>query len=74
LLTAFNGPTALACDAADNILVWDSYNGRIRRVDQLQNVTTMTGNGNNYSPADGVGTNTSFANLDSSWQCDRLGG
>lgn len=64
-LTAFNGPTALACDAGDNILVWDSYNGRIRRVDQLQNVTTMTGNGNNYSPADGVGTNASLANVNS---------
>jgi sugar lactone lactonase YvrE len=36
LLTAFSNPTALACDQADNIYVWDSGNQRIRRVDQQQ--------------------------------------
>ena len=61
LLTAFSNPTALACDQADNIYVWDSNNERIRRVDQLQNVTTMAGNGSYYySQADGVGTNATF--------------
>ncbi|HEV2434838.1 MAG TPA: hypothetical protein VG077_02465 [Verrucomicrobiae bacterium] len=60
LLTAFSNPTALACDQADNIYVWDSGNGRIRRVDQQQNVTTFAGNGYAYSPADGVGTNATF--------------
>jgi hypothetical protein len=60
LLTAFSNPTALACDQADNIYVWDSGNGRIRRVDQQQNVTTIAGSGYTYSPADGVGTNATF--------------
>jgi len=60
LLTAFSNPTTLACDQADNIYVWDSGNGRIRRIDQLQNVTTLAGNGYNYSLVDGVGTNATF--------------
>ncbi len=57
---AFSSPTVLACDQADNIYVWDSGNGTIRRVDHSQNVTTIAGNGYSYSPADGVGTNASF--------------
>jgi len=65
LLTAFSNPTALACDQADNIYVWDSGNGRIRRVDQQQNVTTIAGNGYAYSPADGAGTNATFSVIDS---------
>ena len=65
LLTAFSNPTALACDQADNIYVWDSGNGRIRRIDQLQNVTTLAGGGYYYSPADGVGTNATFNTINS---------
>ena len=65
LLTAFSNPGALACDQADNIYVWDSGNERIRRVDQLQNVTTISGNGNYYSQADGVGTNAMFSVINS---------
>ena len=65
LLTAFSYPLALACDQADNIYVWDSGNGRIRRVDQFQNVTTIAGNGYYYSQADGVGTNAAFNTINS---------
>ncbi len=67
LLTAFSNPTALACDQADNIYVWDSGNERIRRVDQLQNVTTVAGGGGYYVyyPADGVGTNATFSVINS---------
>jgi len=65
LLTAFSNPTALACDQADNIYVWDSSNQRIRRVDQQQNVTTVAGGYNYYSPADGVGTNATFSAINS---------
>jgi hypothetical protein len=65
LLTAFSGPTALACDQADNLYVWDSGNGRIRRVDQNQNVTTIAGNGNWYSPVDGNGTNANLNGINS---------
>jgi hypothetical protein len=72
LLTAFSNPTALACDQADNIYVWDSGNGRIRRVDPQQNVSTIAGNGYSYSPADGVGTNAYF-NLINSMFFDHAG-
>ena len=67
LLTAFSNPTALACDQADNIYVWDSGNQRIRRVDQGQNVTTIAGNGGYYyySASDGVGTNATFSTINS---------
>ncbi len=58
----FSNPTALACDEANNIYVWDSGNYRIRRIDQSHNITTIAGTGFSYSyPAsDGVGTNATF--------------
>lgn len=59
---AFSSPTALACDQADNLYVWDSGNGTIRRVDPNRNVTTIAGNGYSYNNADGTGTNASFGN------------
>ena len=66
LLTAFSSPQALACDQADNIYVWDSSNGRIRRVDQQQNVTTIAGNGGYYyTLTDGIGTNATFGTINS---------
>lgn len=65
IFTAFNNPTALAVDGADNIYVWDSGNLVIRKIDQNQNVTTFAGN---YTPyyyggimADGSGTNVQFS-------------
>ena len=60
--SAFNNPTALACDQADNIYVWDSGNYTVRKIDPLQNVTTIAGNGSYYynSITDGVGTNATF--------------
>ena len=60
LFSAFNNPTALTCDQADNVYVWDSGNATVRRIDQSQNVTTISGNGYYYSPVDGVGTNAAF--------------
>jgi hypothetical protein len=65
VFTAFSYPTALTCDQADNLYVWDSGNGTIRRVDQNQRVTTIAGNGNSYSQADGAGTNASFSGVNS---------
>jgi hypothetical protein len=66
LFSAFNNPTALACDQANNIYVWDSGNATIRRIDQAQNVTTIAGNGNYYySSIDGVGTNAAFSGISS---------
>jgi len=60
VFTAFNTPTALTCDEADNIYVWDSGNGTVRRIDQNQNVATIAGQPGYYSMADGVGTNATF--------------
>ena len=61
IFTAFANPTALACDQADNIYVWDSGNATIRRIDPNQNVTTVAGSANSYSMTDGVGTNATFS-------------
>jgi sugar lactone lactonase YvrE len=66
IFTAFHYPAALAADAADNIYVWDSGNGLIRKIDQSQNVSTFAGNYLNHlnnSNADGVGTIASFAGI-----------
>ena len=60
LFTAFNKPAALACDSANNIYVWDSWNYLIRRIDQSQNVTTLAGKYQNGSNLDGVSTNAAF--------------
>lgn len=64
LFSAFSNPTALACDQADNLYVWDSGNAKVRRVDLLQNVTTIAGNSAYYySSVDGNGTNAAFNNV-----------
>jgi sugar lactone lactonase YvrE len=63
IFTAFSNPTALACDQANNIYVWDSGNHLIRRIDQSQNVTTFAGKYHNNSNADGVGTNAAFSSI-----------
>lgn len=59
IFTSFNNPTALACDAADNIIVWDSGNRIIRRINQSRDVVTIAGKGT-VSDLDGVGTNAAF--------------
>jgi hypothetical protein len=63
IFSAFRSPSALACDQANNIYVWDSGNYLIRRIDQSQNVTTLAGKYQNSSSADGVGTNTAFNSI-----------
>jgi streptogramin lyase len=66
LFSAFANPTAMACDQADNIYVWDSGNYLVRRIDPLQNVSTVAGNSTYYYyNADGFGTNAAFANVSS---------
>jgi len=66
VFTSFSSPAAMTCDSADNIYVWDSGNYLIRRIDQSQNVTTITGKGYNSYPlgsVDGVGTNAKFNSI-----------
>ena len=63
IFTAFSNPTALAADTANNIYVWDSGDYLIRKIDQSQNVTTLAGKYQNFSNADGVGTNTVFGSI-----------
>jgi serine/threonine-protein kinase len=54
----FDRPMGVSVDAANNIYVADSNNGRIRKITE-GNVTTIAGNGI-YSFADGMSTNSSF--------------
>ncbi len=68
IFTAFNFPTTLAVDAANNIYVWEalgSFGGNflIRRIDQSQNVTTFAGKYQDSASADGVGSNAGFSNI-----------
>jgi hypothetical protein len=63
IFTAFSNPTALAADTANNIYVWDSGDYLIRKIDQSQNVTTLAGQYQNFSNADGVGTNAVFGSI-----------
>ena len=69
IFTSFNAPAALACDAADNIYVWDSANFLIRRINQNRDVVTIAGKQSLFSSpnADGVGTNASFSFIHSMW-------
>ncbi|MEI9962089.1 MAG: hypothetical protein WDM76_13450 [Limisphaerales bacterium] len=44
VFTSFSSPTQLACDAADNIYVWDG-GVRLRRINQNRDVTTSIASG-----------------------------
>ena len=55
----FNRPFGVAIDSADNIIVADYFNNRIRKIDSAGNVTTIAGSGSKAS-ADGTSTNASF--------------
>jgi hypothetical protein len=59
IFTSFNSPTALACDAADNIYVWDSGNHKIRCINQNRDVITITGG----SSSNADGQNPSFNSI-----------
>jgi hypothetical protein len=68
VFTSFTTPTALATDAADNIYVWDSGNYKVRRINQNEDVVTITGG----SSTSADGQNPSF-NAVSSMCVDGLG-
>jgi DNA-binding beta-propeller fold protein YncE len=53
LSTQFSGPVGIVTDAAGNVYVADSGNGRIRKIDTGGNVTTIAGGGND-SKTDGI--------------------
>jgi len=61
LFSAFNNPTAWLRPKRTTFTSGDSGNFRVRRMDLLQNVTTIVGNGGYYySSMDGTGTNAAF--------------
>ena len=47
------GPTGVACDAAGNLYIADSYNFRVRKVTTSGIITTFAGNGTNAFSGDG---------------------
>lgn len=49
----FESPGGIALDAAGNLYVADSHNGRVRRIDPSGNITTIAGNGEQGSAGDG---------------------
>lgn len=63
VFTSFNGPAALAADAADNIYVWDNGNYLVRRISQNRDVVTIAGKKFVPSDSDGVGTNATFLSI-----------
>jgi hypothetical protein len=54
IFCSFAFPKHLACDKNNNIFVWDSYNRKIRKIDNDLNVTTFSGSG---GPFDDDGPN-----------------
>jgi sugar lactone lactonase YvrE len=62
VFTSFNGPAALAVDAADNIYVWDTGNNLIRKINQNRDVVTIAGQ-QGYADLDGSGTNSGFSSI-----------
>jgi hypothetical protein len=66
IFTSFDGPAALAADAADNIYVWDDGNHLIRRINQNRDVVTIAGK-KGGSDSDGLGTNTAFSSISAMW-------
>ena len=49
----FKSPGGIALDAAGNLYVADTNNGRVRRIDPSGNITTIAGNGEQGSAGDG---------------------
>jgi sugar lactone lactonase YvrE len=52
-LASFGTGIAVAIDASGNLLIADTYNNRVRRVDSNGVITTLAGNGRNVVSGDG---------------------
>ena len=57
----FNAPRCLALNASGNLLVADTYNNLIRKIDSAGTVTTIAGSGA-YGSANGAASTATFAN------------
>jgi sugar lactone lactonase YvrE len=63
VLAALNTPMGVAVDGAGNVLVADTKNQRVRRVDHTNGVlTTLAGNGRSGFGPDGTGATTAALN------------
>ncbi len=73
LASTWNGPKAIRCDHQDNILVVDTENHAIRRIDAVTGVVTTIAGG--HLGADGDGADPTTAGMDRPHGCaiDRAG-
>ena len=58
----FRAPTGLAFDNSGNLIIADTLNHIIRRMNPLREVTTLAGSLDNSGSADGVGSSSRLAN------------
>ena len=71
---ALLGPAGVVADAADNLLIADTVNSRIRRVDAVTGiVTTIAGNGNRSFSGDGGPASEAALSIPSGVAVDRAG-
>jgi sugar lactone lactonase YvrE len=59
---SFSGPNGLVFDSNGNLLVADSVNATIRKIDPTGNVTTLAGNVSVLGNLDGAGLSAQFTN------------
>jgi uncharacterized protein (TIGR03437 family) len=72
-LATLNHPSALLLDSAGNLLILDSFNGRIRKVTTDLNIATLAGNGNVGFAGDGAAATSATFNYPEAMAIDAAG-